>query len=120
MSAETVAYALLVGSPGVTHLTGTRVYPDFIPVDKTLPAVALTRTPEVEYVYTIHDNTVQAARVELEAYCMASSRAEAEALADAVLALLTSDQFAASGRRPSFDPEQPELFVTVLTFTYWE
>ncbi len=119
MSAETSAYSALSGAGAVTALVDTRIYPDFVPQEKTLPAIAIART-ETEYVTTIHSGTPVAAEVTLDVHCMAATRAGAEALADAALAALGAATFTLQGRTPQFDPEGPELFSTVLTVNFWE
>ena len=43
MSAESELYAALAGRPALTALVGTRIYPDAIPEDVTLPAVVTAR-----------------------------------------------------------------------------
>jgi hypothetical protein len=64
MSAETVAYAALSAAAAVTTLVSTRIYPDFVPQEKTLPAVAINRAA-TEYITTIHSQ--HAARVDRDA-----------------------------------------------------
>lgn len=117
MSAETVAYDLLKNAVPVTSLVSTRIYPDFVPEEKTLPAVAIARA-NTEPVNTIHSHVPAGALVTLEIWCMASTRAGAEALADAVLAALTGCE-EVQNRTPEFDAEAG-VFATVLTVVFLE
>lgn len=121
MSAESVAYSLLTADGAVAALVSTRVYPDFIPQERDLPAVAVTRT-ETEYITTIHAGTPQAILATIEIWCLASTRLGAENLADAVIDALTGSPggFMPQGRRPEFEAGPPEQHATVLTMQYWE
>lgn len=118
MSAETVAYSTLSGASAVTDLVGTRIYPDFVPNEKTLPAVAINRSA-TDYINTIHSNVALGAIVTLEVWCMAATRAAAEGLADAVVATLGGGDFSILNRSPEFDSES-EVFATVLTVSILE
>lgn len=113
MSAETVAYAALSAAPAVTGLVSSRIYPDFVPQEKTLPAVAINRAA-TEYITTIHASTPLGAIATLEVWCMASTRSAAEALATAVVATLAAAQFSITNRAPEFDAET-EVFAAVIT-----
>lgn len=117
MSAETVLYATLSAAAGVTAIVNTRIYPDQVPQEAALPAIAFARA-ETEFVNTIHGDTV-AKRATLEVWCMAPGRAAAEALGDAVESAGRAAGFMPSGRRPEFDDEA-ETWAAVLTVDYWE
>ncbi len=117
MSAETVLYSTLSGAAGVTAIVSTRIYPDVVPQEAALPAIAFARA-ETEYVNTIHGTTV-AKRAVLEVWCMAAGRAAAEALGDAVESAARTGGFMPSGRRPEFDDEA-DTWAAVLTVDYWE
>jgi hypothetical protein len=101
MSAETVAYAALSAAPAVTTLVGTRIYPDFVPQEKTLPAVAINRAA-TEYI-----TTIPAARrwVDRDARGLVHglyTRSAAEGVADAVVAPLAEQvSRLTTGRRSS-------------------
>jgi hypothetical protein len=118
MSAETVCYATLSGAAPVTAITGERIYPDFVPDDKTLPAIAMNRMA-TEYVNTIHTNAAVASNVTLEVWCMASTRSGAEQLGDVTDSALSSGGFLALDRRPEFDVES-ETFAVVITVSVWQ
>lgn len=123
MSAETQLYSTLTGAAGVTAIVGSgsaaRIYPDFIGQEIVCPAVVFHRV-ETENITTIHSNAIQASRVALEVWCMAiSSRASADALADAVETAFAPSGFMPLNRRAEFDPET-ETFATVLTVSYWQ
>jgi hypothetical protein len=119
MSAETTTYSTLSGAAGVTSLVSTRIYPDFVPQEKTLPAVAITRI-NTEFINTIHNATPLGAFVELEVWCMASTRAGANALADAVTnAIAAASGFMLKNRRPEVDMEN-SIYSTVLTVEFFE
>lgn len=48
MSAEAVIYALLAGAGPVTAIVGDRIYPEFLPLDKALPALVYDQISRVE------------------------------------------------------------------------
>lgn len=116
MTAETSAYDALKNAPSVTALVDTRIYPDFVPEEKTLPAIAISRA-DTDYINTIHSNVPLGALVTLEVWCMAKTRAEAENLASVAAAALTI--FSLRNRSPDFDAESA-VFATVLTVVVLE
>lgn len=118
MSAETELYSVLSGAAGVTALVGTRIYPDVVPVQKDLPAIAFMRS-ETEYVNTIHGTAPLAKVVTLEVGCMAAVRLDAEALADAVEAAVAVGGFIVVGRVPDLE-SGVDYVSTVLTVKFWE
>lgn len=119
MSAETVAYAALTASPGLTNLVGTRVYPDMVPREQGMPSVAMSRI-ESEYVNSIHTGVPLATLVTLEIWCMGDSRASAEEVADAAVLLLANAGFFSEDRRQELDAGPPEIFAAILVMKYWE
>jgi hypothetical protein len=119
MSAETSTYSTLSGAAGVTALVGTRIYPDVVPQEKALPAIAIART-ETEFINTIHNAAPLGSFVELEIWCMAETRTGAEAVADAVkAAFIATTGFMLKNRRPEFDAEH-QVYSTVLTVEFFE
>ena len=82
MSAETLLYSTLSGAAAVTAIVSTRIYPDVVPQDATLPCVAFNRIDTV-YHTTIHSAVPVAETAILEITCMAGTRVNADALADA-------------------------------------
>jgi len=118
MSAESQAYDTLSGAAAVTALVSTRIYPDFVPQEKTLPSIAITRA-DTEYTTTIHSDVPVVTAVQLEIWCMAATRLAAEAVADAALSAVAAADFRPVGRRPETDAAA-EMFATVLTMEFWE
>lgn len=118
MSAESACYATLSGAAPVIALTADRIYPDFVPDDKALPAIAINRT-ETEFIQTIHGAAPVASKVSLEVWCMASTRNIAEQLGDLTLTSLSAGDFLAVDRRPEFDVDT-EIFAVVLTVVVWQ
>lgn len=118
MSAETVAYSTLSGASGVTNISGTRIYPDFVPSEIAVPAVAISRV-NTEYTTTIHSGVPVGVDVILEIWCMADTRKVAEQLADAVVSAMGTAGFVMQDRSPEFDSES-KIFAAVLTVRYHE
>lgn len=118
MSAETEAYAALKNDSAVAAIVGSRIYPDFVPQDKTLPAISLTVT-DTDPVTTIHSNTPVGYHVTMEAWCLSSSRASAEDLATKAVAALAGAGFVITNRVPEYDPEA-EVWATVVTVMFWQ
>lgn len=118
MSAESDAYSAVIGYPAAAALVGDRVYPDFVPLEKALPAVAITRV-DTEYINTIHGDAPVGSAVTLEMWCMAESRLESITLADTVELAAAAAGFLVVGRRPEFDPEA-DYAVTVVTVRVWQ
>jgi hypothetical protein len=116
MSAETLLYSTLSGAAAVTAIVSTRIYPDVVPQDATLPCVAFNRIDTV-YHTTIHSAVPVAETAILEITCMSSTRVNADALADAVLAAVGAAGYVPSGRRGEIDTENA-LWASVLTVEY--
>lgn len=116
MSAETLLYSTLSGAAAVTAIVSTRIYPDVVPQDATLPCVAFNRIDTV-YHTTIHSAVPVAETAILEITCMSSTRVNADALADAVLAAVGAAGYVPSGRRGEIDAENA-LWASVLTVEY--
>lgn len=113
MTAESVAYTTLRDDGAVSGLVGTRIYPDFVPQEQALPAIAVSRV-STEFVTTIHTEAPVAEITSLDVWCMAETRVESESVADAALSALTAAHFAAVDRRPEFDAES-NVYAAVLT-----
>lgn len=120
MSAETDLYAALTAAAGVTAIVGTgaaaRIYPDVVPQEIELPAVAFLRG-ETEYVHTLGALAVDQ-RAALDVVCMAVTRAAAESLATAVEAACITAQYPPTARRADYDHENG-IWATVLTVDVW-
>lgn len=111
MSAETTLYGWLSTYAPLTSSIGTRIFPDVVPLDQQLPAVAYARTA-TEPVVTIH-GTKPAEFVTLVVQCWAQTRPASEALADKVAAALATHGEVPTARSALFDPEI-EIFGTSL------
>lgn len=111
MSAETELYAALSGSAGIAALVSTRIYPDAIPEDQALPAIVFGRAGSDPIVAL--DNTVLADVARLNVTAWATTRASAEACADAVCAALEAAGHPYENRVSGFDGELGLFAVTV-------
>jgi hypothetical protein len=118
MSAETTAYSTLSAAGTVTALVVDRIYPDYVPEEHILPAVAIARS-DTNYVTTIHSGVPVASQVLLEIWCLAENRREAEGLADAVEPVMGAAGFYPTGRRTEFDKDA-EVWATVIDVSYWQ
>jgi len=119
VSAESLLYSTLSAASAVTAVTSTRIYPDVVPQDKSLPAIAFVRA-DTEYATTIH-GTVGRTRATVELWSMASTRSAADSLAGLALAALLPAMFIPQGKRPEDDLESdPPIYSTVLTYSIWE
>lgn len=117
MSAEASLYSALTGDTSVMLLVDDRVYPDVLPQDKALPAVAYSRIG-TEYVNTIHGTSL-ASKATLDVFCMAERREDAEDICNAVEEVSRVADFITTGRRAEFDADQL-LWAAVLTVEFWE
>ena len=119
MSAETMLYSTLSVAAPVIAVVGTRIFPDVVPQDKVLPAIAFVRA-DTEFATTIH-GTVGRTRAVVEVWSMASTRTAADALAGLALTALLPALFIPQGKRPEDDLESdPPIYSTVLTYSIWE
>lgn len=119
MSAETDLVAALVAASGVATLVGARVRVDRAEETDALPFVAISREATEPYT-DISSGAILASLVTLDVYCIAATRAAADALAAAVTtAVCAVPRQSVAGRRAEFDPEAG-LMTTVLTVTWWE
>jgi hypothetical protein len=103
VSAESIVYGWLSGFAGLTALVGTRIYPDVIPEQASLPAIAFTRS-QTEPVSTIH-GSVFAEFVAVQIQAWSATRTEAEAVADAVVDALAANAEIYIARGALFDEE---------------
>lgn len=117
MSAETLIYGTLSGAAGVIAIVSTRIYPDFLAQEITLPAI-VTQRSESEYINTIHSGAAVATRITMETWCLAATRIGAETLADAVEVALPGGNFRIVNRFPEFDPETG-TFAAVVASDIW-
>jgi len=120
MAAEQDEYDALRNAAAVTAVCSTRIYPDVIPQEKALPAVAYVRAG-TEFVTTIHTGTPQRTRATVEVWCHAETRSAADSLAVLVQTALTAELFYPTDRRAEMDSSGPlNVFATVLTYQLWE
>lgn len=117
LSAETLIFGTLTANGPLTALVATRIYPDFLSQEITLPAI-VTQRVESEYVNTIHTGAAAATRITMDTWCLAATRIGAEALADAVEVALPAGLFVLTDRRIEFDPDT-ETFAAVVTSKIW-
>lgn len=113
MSAESVLYATLSAATAVTAIVSTRIYPDVVPQEEAVPAIAYARI-ETDPVITMHSAAPVAETAVLEVVCMHESRAGAEALGDVVRDALAAARFRILGRSSQYDDEQ-QLWGAVLS-----
>lgn len=102
MSAETELYATLSAAAGVTALVATRIYPDIVPQDADLPAIAYQRTA-TEFLNTLHGGAPLGHTATLEITCVAESRPGANAVANAVVTALAGTDFLAIDQQAAVD-----------------
>jgi hypothetical protein len=86
MSAEDNLHDILSENAPVFAVVGDRIYPDYVPPDKDLPAIAFNRTGTT-YIPTIHGGVTQEDTVTFEIFCTASSHGSAKSLGDLVAAI---------------------------------
>lgn len=120
MSAEQSIYDVLRNAAAVTAVCSTRIYPDSVPQDVALPAIAYIRTA-TEFATTIHSTALRT-RATVEVWAMAATRTGADALAALAHTALMPNQFFPVDRRAekavTATPE--DVFATVLTYQIWE
>ena len=103
MSAETDLYTMLSTGPALASLVGSRIYPDALPEKCAYPAVIFSRAG-TEPVNTIH-STSAGAFVSFSISGWARSRAEADAVADAIEEALNTAGEVITGRLGGYDEE---------------
>ena len=116
--AEEALFATLSAAAPVTAVVGQRIYPDVIPQDAGIPAIAFLRT-DTEFINTIHGAAPVGATPLIEISCVQTSRELAHALANLVTTAIATAGFTIEGRRSEQDPETG-LWATVLNVTFDE
>lgn len=112
MSAEQDVKEGLEASAGLTALVSTRIFPDFRPEGSTLPCVVFGRVG-TEFETTISGDVILT-RSQMAIACMATTRTQAENVAnEAHLALLTAGLLP-QNREGDYDDESGTHLVTVL------
>lgn len=116
MSAETELYAALTALPALTALVGTRIYPDAIPEDVTLPAVVTARQ-STEPIISISSSVQLGEFTQMVISAWAPTRTLAESIADQVAAAIRQAGNPATNRVGGYD-EETAFFVTTIE-TRW-
>jgi hypothetical protein len=118
MSASTAFVTLMTAATGVTNIIGVgaacKLYPDAIPVDVQLPAIAYTIS--VDPIATIH-GAVLGEDTTITIACWAVTRAKAEELATAVQAALIVAKRVWSNRTTAFD-EETASYASIVTLDW--
>jgi hypothetical protein len=113
MSAETELYSALSSQSGLTNLVGSRIYPDAIPENVSLPAVVFVRAN------TLPTYTIGGARVcefvHFPVTAWAKTRSEVEAVADQIELALEISQNLPVDRSSGYDNEVGLFAVTIET-----
>ena len=117
MSAETDLRALLLATPAVTDLVGSRVAADRIEQGAARPFIVFTRTG-TQRERTLTGQLI-ASNVALSVQCWADTRLVAEAVADAVDTALATQYQYAGDRSTGYDPEL-DLECAILPVEWWE
>jgi hypothetical protein len=100
MSAEAALYALLTGgSPSISAMVGTRVWPDVLPQAPLLPAIRYQRISTPRGQYRTLDGKAEYASPRFQIDIYATSRSQALTIADAVYRLLEGYTGISSGLR---------------------
>ena len=118
MSAETDLRTLLLATTAVTALVGTRVAADRIEQGSTRPFVVFSRTGTTPY-ETI-DKQLLASQVALDVQCWADTRAQADAVANAVAAAVRGTPTQMVLQRSSAYDSELDLEATMLSVEWWE
>ena len=118
MSAESALYGILAAAPGVTALVGdgaaARIYPDAMPEGAAYPVIVFARS-STEPVVTL-DGVKHGEFASFGLQCWGDTRAQADAVADAVEAALLTAGEVPDGREAGYDPETG-LIATLLNVT---
>lgn len=123
MTAGEIIYARLANNAGVTAIAGTRIRSQIVPDKTAIPAIAYTVQLD-----TPLDGSAPLQRVTATLYCLAHTDADADGLADAVDAALSS-YTATDGasrlsqlNRTSFEPlrdEELNIWGRTLVYQAW-
>lgn len=115
MSAKSELYAALNADAPLAALVGERIYPDAVPQGDALPAVVYTAQVTPEYGL---DSSVLAERTVFTIGCWGATRGSADAVADAVKAVLASLDLTLAGPQDGYDPEVGAYSAT-LEVDFW-
>ncbi len=112
MSAGQETKEALEANVTLVGLVSTRIYPDQRPEQDALPSVVFGRVG-TEYVRSISGD-VLLTRAQMAVVCMATTRSQAELVADAALTGLLAEGFNPTNRESDLDPESGTHLVTVF------
>lgn len=111
MSAESELYAALTGLPALTALVSTRIYPDAIPEDVTLPAVVTARQGTEPVIGIGGVKFGEFAQMIVSAW--APTRTLAESIGDQITEALRIAGNPVTNRAGSYDEETGFFAVTI-------
>jgi len=113
MSAESELYAAMTASAGLVALIGGRFFPDAIPEDSDLPAVVYQRAGTTPIVTVGGLQVAEIVRFTLSAW--SATRTGADAVADQIVAVMTTVGNPLVDRSTGYDPETGFHAVTIET-----
>lgn len=116
MSASTDLRALLAGNAGVAALVGTRISSDRMEQGGALPAIVFSG--QADPVLTLAGTATDTPWT-FEVQCWATTRASAEAVADAVQTACNAAHQTVTGRAGGYDGDL-DLEVAILTVSWWD
>lgn len=117
MSAKTDLRAALVADSALTALVGTNITANRVEQDAPRPFVVYSQTATEPYRGL--DGTLHGRKTVFELQCWADTRAAADAVADAVEAVLDAQHQSATARADGYDGDL-DLEATVLSVDWWE
>ena len=116
MSASTALQALLLATPAVTAICGTRIASDRMEQGAATPFVVYTGTAEPQRAL---DGSVHGTKTTFEIQCWAATRAAADALAAAVADACNAQHQYTTGPAGGYDSEL-DLEAALLQCDWWE
>lgn len=117
MSAESDVYAALAGDVALAALVNGRIFPDAIPEESPLPAIAFVRAGGEKF-YGL-DNSLHAERVRMRIVCWAETRTAANEVGDAVTEALMSADLPPDTPDADF-AESVGDFASVIETDWWD
>lgn len=123
MSAETELYDTLKADSAVLAIVGptsdvARIFPDVIPLDTEIPAIAFARA-DTEFINTVHGTAPLGSTATLEVTCVDTTREKADALAVAVINASAAAGFSPVSRAAAVELES-DLWATILNLIFNE
>ena len=118
MSAQSSVYSALSSAAAVTAIVGTAIYPDEAPED-TDPPLVIHQAANIDPEYAL-DGALAFRRSIVSLTCWASTRAQANALADACAATLVSPTMRWSGRDDSVFDVDTGTYASVISVEVFE